>query len=166
MATGENLKAAFAGESQANQRYLAYAEQARQEGFSQVAKLFRAAARAEAVHARAFLKTLGTVRPTAENLQEAVNGESFEFKDLYPRYEATAMEENQPAAVLSFQNALAVEQVHHSLFIEAMGKVKAGQDLRSRRMFVCCVCGNTVVDEPPETCPVCSSPRDKYEEIE
>jgi len=166
MATGENLKEAFAGESQANRRYLAFAEQAQREGFSQVAKLFRAAAQAEAVHARAFLQVMGTIQSTAENLQEAVIGESFEFKDLYPRYEATAMEEDERAAVMSFQNALAVEQVHHSLFIEAMNKVKVGEDLPPRSVFVCRVCGNTVVDEPPETCPVCSSPRDKYEEVE
>jgi rubrerythrin len=165
MTTKENLKNAFAGESQANRRYLAFAEQAHREGYPQVAKLFRGAAEAEAVHARAFLKVMNAVESTRENLEEAINGESFEFKDMYPRYEAAAMEDDERAAVTSFQNAMAVEQVHHSLFIEAMNKIKAGGDLPQRKVFVCSVCGNTVLDEPPETCPVCSSPKEKYNEV-
>ncbi len=164
VATRENLKNALAGESQANRRYLAFAERAQREGYPQVAKLFRAAAEAEAVHARAFLKVMNGVQSTRENLEEAIKGESFEFKDLYPRYEATAMEEDEREAVTSFQNALAVEQVHHSLFIEALNRIQVG-DLPPRKVFVCSVCGNTVVDEPPETCPVCSSPKDKYNEV-
>lgn len=165
MATLENLKDAFAGESRANQKYLAFAERAEQEGYPQVANLFRAAAAAEATHARVFLHVMAGIGPTVENLEEAINGESFEFKDMYPCYAAAATEEKNPAAVMAFDNATAVEQVHHSLYVEAMNKVKAGDDLPPRRFFVCRTCGDTTVNQPPETCPVCSAPKDQFDEI-
>lgn len=166
MATKENLKDAFAGESRANQKYLAFAKRAEEEGYPQVAKLFRAAAAAEAVHARTLLHVMARIRSTPENLEEAVNGESFEFKDMYPRYAATAMEEENTAAVTAFHNAMAVEQVHHSLYVEAANKIKAGEDLPTRQVFVCRTCGDTMVNQPPETCPVCSAPKDEFDEIE
>jgi rubrerythrin len=166
MATEENLKDAFVGESRANRRYLAFAEQARRDGFPQVAKLFRAAAAGEAAHAGAFLRVMGAVRATPENLEEALSGESFEFKDMYPRYEAAAMEEGDPAATAAFQNARAVEEVHHVLFQDALDRVRAGEDLPPEGLFVCRVCGNAARDERPRTCPVCSSPPEAYDEIE
>ncbi len=166
MATKENLKDAFAGESRANRKYLAFAVRAEEEGYPQVAKVFRAAAAAEAVHARAFLEVMAGVRSTAENLEEAIGGESFEFKDMYPRYAARAMQEENTAAVTAFHNAMAVEQVHHSLYVEAMNKVKAGEDLPTRQVFICRTCGDTTVNQPPETCPVCSAPKDEFDEIE
>jgi rubrerythrin len=166
MATRDDLKDAFSGESRANLRYLAFAEQAQRDGFPQVAKLFRAAAAGETAHARALLKAMGTVRSTPENLEEAIDGESFEFKDMYPRYEATAMEEGDRDAVPAFQNAMAVEEVHHNLFLDALDRVRAGADLPPERIFVCRVCGNAVASERPQTCPVCGSPAQEYEEIE
>jgi rubrerythrin len=166
MATQDDLKDAFGGESRANRRYLAFAEQAQRDGFSQVAKLFRAAAAGETAHARALLRAMGAVHSTPENLEEAISGESFEFKDMYPRYEATAMEEGDREAVLVFQNAMAVEEVHHNLFADALDRVRSGEDLPPERIFVCRVCGNAMANERPRTCPVCSSPAEAYEEIE
>ncbi len=166
MATEDDLKDAFGGESRANRRYLAFAERAQRDGFPQVAKLFRAAAAGETAHARALLRAMGAVRSTPENLEEAISGESFEFKDMYPRYEATAMEEGDRVAVLAFQNAMAVEEVHHNLFTDALDRVRVGEDLPPERVFVCRVCGNAVANERPRVCPVCSSPAEEYEEIE
>jgi rubrerythrin len=165
MVTDENLRDAFAGESQANRKYLAFARQAEQEGLPQVAKLFRAAAEAETVHALAHLKAMKGIKSTAENLREAVDGESFEFKDMYPRYVATAMDEGQKIAMLSFHNAMAAEQVHYNLYVEALKSVKAGEDLPERRVYVCSACGNTVTDEPPQQCPICNAAREKFREI-
>ena len=165
MATKENLKDAFAGESQANRKYLAFARRAEQEGLPQVAKLFRAAAEAETVHALAHLKAMKGVQTTAENLQQAVDGESFEFQEMYPKFISTAMDEGEKVAMLSFNNAMAVEQVHHGLFVEALNQVKAGGDLPEQKVYVCSVCGNTTVGEPPEKCPVCNAPRAKFSEV-
>ncbi len=166
MATVDDLQSAFAGESQANRRYLAFAKKAEAEGYPEVAKLFRAAVEAETVHAHAHLRAMGGIRSTAENLEEAVKGESFEFKQMYPEYIEQAREEQAKAALASFQNAMAVEQVHHSLYIEALNAVQAGKDLPARKLFVCGVCGNTVLDEPPERCPVCGAPKGKFSEVQ
>lgn len=166
MATKDNLKDAFAGESQANRKYLAYAKKAESEGYPGVARLFRAAAEGETIHAHAHLKALGAVVSTAENLEDAINGESFEFKHMYPGYIAEATDEGEKAALTSFQNAMAVEQVHCSLYIEASKAVKAGKDMVVGKVFVCSVCGNTVLDEPPEACPVCGATKDKFNEVE
>jgi len=165
MATTDNLRAAFAGESQANRTYLAAAKKADSEGYPQVAKLFRAASEAETVHAHAHLRVLGTVGTTAENLRSAIGGEAHEFKEMYPQFVAEAEKEgNQPAAI-SFKNALAVEKIHHDLYSGALASLQAGKDLPSAAIFVCGVCGNTVIGEPPERCPICGAPRSKFSEV-
>ena len=166
MATQENLQDAFAGESQANRKYLAFAKQAEKEGFSQVAKLLRAAAEAETVHAHAHLRAMGAIKSTAENLQAAVDGETFEFKQMYPPYIEQAKDEEAKAALISFRNAQAVEGVHAGLYIEALNKVKAGEDLPAAKILVCSVCGNTVLGEAPEKCPVCGAPAARFVEVE
>ncbi len=166
MATKENLQDAFAGESQANRKYLAFARKAEAEGLPGIAKVFRAAAEAETIHALAHLRVMGTVKSTADNLREAIKGESFEFKVMYPGYIEQAREENNRGALTSFQNAMAVEQVHYSLYIEALNMTEAGRDLKVGKVFVCSVCGNTVLDQAPETCPVCGAPRGKFNEVE
>ncbi|MHC4622339.1 MAG: rubrerythrin family protein [Planctomycetota bacterium] len=165
MATADDLKQAFAGESQANRKYLAFARKAEAEGYPMVAKVFRAAAEAETVHAHAHLRAMGGIRSTQENLQEAIKGESFEFKQMYPGYIEQAAEEQAKAALASFQNAMAVEQVHHSLYLEASKAVQAGSDLKEAKVFVCSVCGNTVLDEAPEKCPICGASKDKFHEV-
>jgi rubrerythrin len=162
MATEKNLKDAFAGESQANRKYLAFAKQAEKDGFAQVAKLFRAAAEAETVHAHAHLGVLGGVKTTAENLQAAIDGEGYEFKDMYPGFVKEAEQENNDPALLSFKRALKVEQIHHGLYTEALKAVQSGSDLPGRAMYVCPVCGNTVYDGAPNRCPICNCPGDKF----
>lgn len=164
--TKENLQAAFAGESQANRRYLAFAAQAEKDGLPMVARLFRAAADAETVHALAHLRALKAVKGTAENLQTAIEGEGFEFRKMYPEFLQTANQEGARAAVGSFSNALEVEEVHHGLYTKALEAVKAGQDLAEQPIFVCQVCGNTVWGEPPDTCPVCGTPRKGFKKVD
>ncbi len=166
MATNENLKEAFAGESQANRRYLAYAKKAKSEGYPEIARLFLAAAEAETIHALAHLQVLGDVHTTKENLVDAMKGESYEFKQMYPRFIEEAGAEQNKAALTSFQNATAVEQVHFSLFNEASTALAQGKDLPSRHIFICTTCGNTVLDSIPDKCPVCGSAKDKFVIVE
>lgn len=165
MATSENLQTAFAGESQANRKYLAFAKKAEDEGHPQIAKLFRAAAEAETIHAHAHLRAMGGIKSTQENLQQAIEGENFEFVQMYPGYVEQARQEDNKLALVSFKNAMAVEQVHHSLYLEALNAVQAGKDMPTAKVFVCSVCGNTVLDEAPEKCPVCGASKDKFNEV-
>lgn len=165
MLTSENLKEAFAGESQANRKYLAFAKKAQDEGFPQVAKLFRAAAEAETVHAHAHLRVMGGIKSTRENLQEAIEGEGFEFQQMYPKFLAEAEAEENKPAVFSFKNALAVEEIHHGLYGEALNTVQSRSDLPETKIFVCQVCGNTVKGEAPDKCPICNAPKDKFTEV-
>ena len=165
MATAENLQDAFAGESQANRKYLAFAKKAEADGYPQVAKLFRAAAEAETVHAHAHLRVMGGVKDTVNNLQEAVDGEGFEFKEMYPKYVAEAEAEDNKPATFSFKNALAVEERHHGLYTEALHSVKSGADLPESQIFVCGMCGNTVYGKAPEKCPICGAPRAQFFEV-
>ena len=166
MATNENLNDAFAGESQANRRYLAYAKKAKQEGFPEIAKLFHAAAEAETVHALAHLRVTGDIQSTKENLEKAMKGESYEFKHMYPGFIEEARNEQNKPALTSFQNAMAVEQVHFSLFNEAAEALAKGQDLPVRNIFVCTICGNTVIDSVPDNCPVCGAVKEKFVPVE
>ena len=152
--TEKHLKEAFAGESQANRKYLAFAKKADQEGYPQVAKLFRAAAEAETVHAHAHLKALGGIRNTAENLKEAIAGETYEFKNMYPEMIEAARSEGQKNAERSFVYANAVEKVHAELYQKALDNIKAQVQAD---YYVCSVCGYTCEDEPPDSCPVCQS---------
>jgi rubrerythrin len=162
MSTKENLAEAFAGESQANRKYLAFAKQAEVDGFPQVAKLFRAAAHAETVHAHAHLRAMGGIKGTSENLQEAIDGEGFEFQSMYPPYLEEAIKEGDRMAEISFRNALAVEEIHHDLYQKAMAAVKSSSDLAARPLYVCEICGNTVYDEAPDKCPVCQVPKNRF----
>jgi len=166
MATTENLKEAFAGESQANRKYLAFAKKADAEGYPEIAKLFRAAAEAETVHAHAHLRALGAVKGTAENVQAAIEGEGLEFQEMYPKFLAEAREEGHKAAVTSFRYALAVEEIHHGLYGKALEALKAGGDLEAAPISICPVCGNTFVGEAPDKCPVCGTPEKMFVSIE
>jgi len=161
--TEQNLREAFAGESQANRRYLAFAKQAEKEGHPQVAKLFRAAAEAETVHAHSHLRTLGGIRSTAENLKEAIAGETHEFKKMYPAMIEEAKKEGEKAAERSFNYANEVEQVHANLYQKALdnlGKL-AGADY-----YVCSVCGYTCENEPPDRCPVCNAVKKAFFKVD
>jgi rubrerythrin len=164
--TEDNLKAAFAGESQANRKYLAFAKAADAEGFPQVARLFRAAAEAETVHAHAHLKVMGGVKTTAENLKAAVEGETYEFTKMYPQFIEEAKKEGNAKAERSFAGANAVEQIHAGLYKRAQEAVAAANDLPVKPIWVCQVCGNTVEGEPPGTCPICRSARDQFKRVD
>ncbi len=166
MSTTENLQEAFAGESQANRKYLAFAKKAEADGFPQVAKLFRAAAEAETVHAHAHLRVLGGVKSTAENVQAAIEGEGFEYKEMYPKFLAEAEKEGNQPAVHSFKNALAVEEIHYGLYSQALEAVQSGKDLPGAAIHVCAICGNTVIGDAPETCSVCGAPKSQFSEIQ
>ncbi len=161
----ENLQEAFAGESQANRKYLAFAKKADEDGLPQIAKLFRAAAEAETVHAHAHLRVMGGIKSTLENLEEAIAGEGHEFMEMYPEFLEEARKEGVKPAEFSFKNALAVEEIHHGLYSKALEAAKTGGDLPSAPIFVCPVCGNTVEGAPPETCPVCNVPGSRFGEI-
>jgi len=165
MATKDNLQEAFAGESQANRKYLAFAKKAETDGLSQVAKLFRAAAEAETVHAHAHLRVMNGIRGTAENLAEAIEGEGAEFMAMYPKFVAEAQAEAMKPAETSFKNALAVEEIHHGLYSKALDAVKGGGDLPATSIYVCPVCGNTVEGSVPDVCPICGVPGSKFMEI-
>ncbi|MCP3872921.1 MAG: rubrerythrin family protein [Desulfobacteraceae bacterium] len=165
MGSMENLQDAFAGESQANRKYLAFAKKADEDGFPQVAKLFRAAAEAETIHAHAHLRVMGGINGTTANLEEAIAGEGHEVKEMYPGFLATAQEEGNKPAEFSFKNALAVEEVHHSVYSKALEAVNGGGDLPKASIYVCPVCGNTVESDVPDTCPVCNVPGDKFVEV-
>jgi len=165
MATKDNLAEAFAGESQANRKYLAFAKKAEQDGFAQVAKLFRAAADAETIHAHAHFRVMGGVQGTEANLEAAIEGEGFEFQQMYPKFVEEAEAEDNKPALNSFKNALAVEEIHHGLYSKALEAVKSGSDLPAKKIYVCEVCGNTVEGEAPDKCPICNAPKDKFKEI-
>jgi len=157
MSTIDNLKGAFAGESQANRKYLAYAKKADQDKKPGIAKLFRAAAQAETIHAHAHLNAMGGVKDTVANLEDAVNGETFEFTTMYPPYVAEAKKEGLAAAERSFTYAMTVEKTHADLYKAALEAAKKGADIAAKTFFVCPVCGHTVADAHPDKCPVCGS---------
>jgi len=164
MATNDNLQAAFAGESQANRKYTAFAKKAEEDGFPQIAKLFRAAAYAETVHALAHFRAMDGVKTTAENLEAAIAGEGYEFQQMYPPFLAEAEAEGNKRAAVSFKNALAVEEIHHGLYSGALAALKAGGDLPGAPIYVCEICGNTI-SELPDRCPVCNVGREKFTEV-
>jgi len=166
MATKDNLKEAFAGESQANRKYLAFAKKADAEGYPQIARLFRAAAEAETVHAHSHLRVLGGIKNTKENLQAAIEGEGFEFEEMYPKFIATAEKEADTQAATTFKYANAVEEVHHNLYTDALAQLNAGHDLPKADIYICGVCGYTIAGEPPDKCPVCGSVRKVFRSIE
>jgi rubrerythrin len=159
------LKEAFAGESMANRKYLAFAEKADQEGYPQAARLFRAAAEAEAIHAMNHLKAMKAVKDTKENLREAIAGETQEFKEMYPAMIETAKAEGDKAAERSFSYANEVEEIHARLYHEMMEKLEDSKK-ESYPYYVCPVCGMTAEREPPERCPVCGVRGERFNRID
>lgn len=163
MSTEDNLKEAFAGESQANRKYLAFAKKADDEGYAQVARLFRAAADAETVHAHAHLRVMGGIGATTDNLEEAIGGETHEFTSMYPEFISEAEKEGRNDAVMSFKNANAVEKIHAGLYQKALDSLGENQEVA---YYVCQVCGNTVEGEAPEKCPICGAPKKMFKPVE
>jgi rubrerythrin len=161
--TEKNLQDAFAGESQANRKYLAFAKKADQEGYKQVAKLFRAAADAETIHAHNHLRELGGIKSTKENLLEAINGESYEFQTMYPQMIEDAKAEDKKGAERSFSYANEVEKVHADLYQKALENLENNPNVD---YYVCQVCGYTAEGEAPDQCPVCKSKKQAFKKIE
>ena len=159
----ENLAQAFAGESQANRKYLAFAQQADKEGYKRAAKLFRAAAEAETIHAFAHLKAMGGIADTAENLKAAVAGETFEYKTMYPPMIETAKAEGDKAAERSFTLANAAEAVHAALYQEALDTLSSEGDTD---FYLCTVCGHIAKDHAPDKCPICTAGAKAFKKID
>jgi rubrerythrin len=164
--TDANLHEAFAGESKANRRYLYFAEKAEKEGFNGVAKLFRAVAEAETVHARNHLNALDAIGSTKENLLAASIGEHQEFTGMYPIFIEVAKEERNDRADRTFALANAVEKIHHGLFEAALQDVKDGKKPAEETYYICQVCGNTVKGSPQDKCSVCGSSAKAFKKIE
>ena len=158
----KNLAAAFAGESQANRKYLAFAKQADAEGHTQAAKLFRAAAEAETIHAHAHLKALGGIKSTAENLKTAVEGETYEFESMYPDFIKEAKEENNAAALRTFNLANEAEKVHAELYKKALANLGNGE---AYDYYLCTVCGHIAEKDAPDKCPICGAKTQAYKNI-
>lgn len=164
--TNENLKAAFAGESQANRMYLAFARKAEEEGLTQIAKLFKAAAEAETVHALNHLRVMGQVKTTSDNLGTAVSGETYEFKSMYPQFMEEAKKEGNKQALQSFDYANKVEQIHAVLYQKALDNLKVNAKPAKADYYVCPVCGNTFEGSTPDKCPICLTAKEKFKKIE
>ncbi|MGY4707193.1 rubrerythrin family protein [Candidatus Bipolaricaulota sp. J31] len=160
--TEENLKAAFAGESQAHMRYLIFAEVAEKEGKPNIARLFRAIAYAEQVHATNHLRELAGIKETSENLAEAIAGETFEVEEMYPAYDAVAELQGEKGAKRSIHYALEAEKIHAGLYKKAKEAAQAGRDIELGTVYICPVCGYTTAGEAPERCPVCGVSADKF----
>ncbi len=160
--TFDKLMAAFAGESQANRRYLAFAKKAEEEGIPQIAKLFRAAAEAETVHALNHLRIAGKVGMTVSNLDEAISGETYEFRQMYPEFIAVAQGEKNKQAEWSFTIANKVEEVHAGLYKKALDALNSKKPLSSVDYYVCKVCGNTIERQAPDKCVVCGAPQAQF----
>ncbi len=160
--TRANLEAAFAGESQAHMKYLAFAAQAEKEGLFNVARLFQAIAYAERVHATSHLKTLKGVGKTVENLGTAIGGETYEVEEMYPAFLAVAELQEEKVAIRSNKWALEAEKVHAEMYGTAKEAVEGGSDAELGQVYVCEVCGWTGEGEPPDECPICKAKKEKF----
>jgi len=162
--TQENLATAFAGESQANRKYLAFAKKAEQEGFPQIARVFRAAADAETIHAHGHLANMGGVGSTLENLKAAVAGETYEYTEMYPPMLAQAEKEGHKSKVM-FGFAVKAEKVHATMFKQALDALQKGADLSQMDVYLCPFCGDVEFGKPPDKCPICGTPAAKFQKI-
>ena len=163
--TKANLEAAFAGESQAHIKYKIFAKKAKEEGFPEVARLFKAISFAEQVHATNHLKQLGGIGSTAENLGEAIGGENYENTEMYPAFNAVAKLQAEKGAMLSIHYALEAEKIHEAMYGDAKQLVESGQDRDDKPVYICPVCGFTVIGDPPAKCPVSQTPKEKFVKV-
>ena len=162
--TTDNLKTAFAGESQAYQKYLAFGEKAEKDGFPNIAKLFKTTAEAERIHASGHLKALDAIGSTLENLKAAIGGETHEFTDMYPPMYEQAAAENHKAKKM-FGYALEAEKVHAELYQKALEAVAEGKDLADINIYLCPICGHIELGTPPEKCPICGLNGSKFVQL-
>ena len=160
--TKTNLEAAFVGESQAHMKYLIFADQAEKDGFSNVARTFRATAFAEQVHATGHFKVLKKLADTSTNLQAGIDGEMFEVEEMYPAYNAVAELQDEPGASRSTRWAMQAEKVHAVMYQDAKAAVDGKQDVKAEQIYVCPVCGWTGIGEPPDNCPICNAKKELF----
>ena len=160
--TEDNLKSAFAGESQAHMRYLIFAKRAEAEGFPNIARLFRAISYAEQVHATNHYDVLGMIRGSGDNLQVAIDGETYEINDMYPAFYAVAQLQEEKGAMQTFNHALQAEKIHANMYQKAKQTVETRKDIQLGAMYICDVCGYTVEGEAPGRCPVCGASKEKF----
>lgn len=160
--TEADLTAAFAGESQAHMKYLNFAQRARKEGLPNIARLFEGIAYAEQVHASNHLRELEMVKGSVDNLQAAIDGENFEVDEMYPAYDAVAKLQEEKGAQRSIRYALEAEKIHAGLYAQAKAAAAAGHDIADATVYVCEICGHTVMGDVPDRCPVCSAPKAKF----
>lgn len=159
--TQENLKEAFAGESQANQKYLAFAKKAEKDGFVNIAKLFNTAAEAEKIHAEGHLASLEGIGSTVENLKAAIAGETYEYKEMYPTMHDQAVNDNHKAQRM-FKYALDAEKVHADLYTLALAAAEQGKDFDVSEIYLCPICGHIELGKPENNCPICGTVAAKY----
>ncbi len=164
MSTTDNLKEAFAGESQANQKYRAFAKKAEQDGFPNIARLFRTTAEAERIHAEAHLRSLDGVGATADNLKAAIEGETFEYTKMYPPMLEQAEADKHRARTM-FAYALKAEAVHAQLYQKALEAAAQGKDLTEVGFYLCPVCGNIEFGAPPAACPICGAKGERFQQV-
>lgn len=160
--TEANLKAAFAGESQAHIKYLIFAQKAEDEGKPNIARLFRAISFAEQAHATNHLKTIGEVGDTIENLDAAISGETYEVEEMYPAFDAVAKLQQEKAAEKSIGYAVSAEKVHAGLYTKAKQSIESGKDLDIGKIAICQVCGWTVEGDAPDRCPLCNAKKENF----
>jgi rubrerythrin len=160
--TKQNLYAAFAGESQAHMKYSIFADKAEREGYPEIARLFRAIAFAEKVHATNHLRALGGINDTMSNLEAAKGGEHFEVDEMYPAYDAVAKLQGEKEAEKSIHYAIEAEKIHEVMYADAQKSVEAKKDMPAMSVYVCPVCGHTIIGEPNADCPVCKVKKEKY----
>jgi len=165
MKTKDNLMSAFAGESQANRKYLAFGYKAEKEGFKNVARIFQAIAEAETIHALKHFEIAGKINGTLENLQAAAEGEHYEFSKMYPEFIATAENEGQTGALKTFEFANAAEKVHGGIFNDLKTCVAKGEDVNDKAVFLCPVCGWVGFDPVPDNCPICNAAKKSFKQF-
>jgi rubrerythrin len=163
--TEGNLRDAFAGESQAHMKYQIFADVAEKRGLSNLARLFRAISYAELVHARNHLKALGEVRGNVDNIQSAIDGETYEVEEMYPAFMAVAELQKEKPATRSFNYAFEAEKIHAVMYRGAKKTVESGGDISLGDVFICDVCGHTVEGEAPDYCPICGAKKDKFKKF-
>lgn len=163
--TENALKDAFGGESMAHMKYLVFSEVAEKEGFANIARMFKAIAYAEQVHATNHAKNLGLVKSTEENLQTGIDGETFEIDEMYPAYDAIAKLQSEKGAEKSIYFAIEAERIHAKMYKQAKDGVARGKDMDIDELYICPVCGYTHIGDPPASCPVCNVPKDKFKQF-
>ncbi|MGQ9817604.1 MAG: rubrerythrin family protein [bacterium] len=163
--TEKALNEAFAGESMAHMKYLIFSEIAEKEGKPNIARLFKAIAYAEQVHATNHARNLGMIKNTPENLQTGIDGETYEVEEMYPVYNNTAKFQNEKGAEQSTHYALEAEKIHMKMYQDARSNAEKGKDIDIKEIYICPVCGFTHIGKPPEFCPICGAPNSKFKKF-